>query len=410
VKVLLCHNYYQQPGGEDQVFADEGRLLEAHGHDVLRYTLHNDALHDMSGAGAARKTVWNSQSAAEIGAIVRRESPAIVHFTNTFPLISPAAYYAARRGGAAVVQSLHNYRLLCPSAVFLRDGNVCEECLGRRFAWPGVVHACYHSSRAATGVVAALQTAHRVLGTWRRAVDRYIALTEFARQKFIAGGLPAERVSVKGNFVEPDPGPGEGRGDFALFVGRLSPEKGLDTLLAAWQKLPGRKLVVLGDGPLAPLVQTAAAANPDVQWLGRRSRAEVLEWLGRASCVIVPSLWYEMFGMVVIEAFARGTPVVAARRGALAELVEHERTGLHFAPGDPQELSRAAARLLADGALQGRMRRAARAEYERRHTAADNYAQLLAIYRAARRQFEGGAPESNEAARIRPASPPQVTS
>ncbi len=408
MKVLLCHNHYQQPGGEDQVFADEGRLLEAHGHQVLRYTLHNDALDGMSRITAARKTLWNSQAAADIGALVRRERPEIAHFTNTFPLISPAAYYAARRNGAAVVQSLHNYRLLCPGAVFLRDGRVCEDCLGRRFAWPGVWHACYHSSRAATGVVAALQTVHRTLGTWDRAVDRYIALTESAREKFIAGGLPSERLSVKGNFVDSDPGLGTGDGGFALFVGRLSPEKGLDTLLSAWRHLPGRRLIIVGDGPLAPQVQAAAASNRDIEWLGRRSRGEVLEWLGRAACVIVPSLSYEMFGMVVVEAFARGTPVVASRQGALAELVEHERTGLHFAAGNPLELAQAAGRLLADEALQARLRLAARAEYEQCHTAADNHTRLVAIYREARRQYEGVASEANEAA-VR-AAPQQVTS
>lgn len=408
MKVLLCHNHYQQPGGEDQVFADEGRLLEAHGHQVLRYTQHNDALDGMSRITAARKTLWNSQAAAEIGALVQRERPEIAHFTNAFPLISPAAYYAARRNGAAVVQSLHNYRLLCPNAVFLRDGRVCEDCLGRRFAWPGVRHACYHSSRAATGVVAALQTVHRMLRTWDRAVDRYIALTESAREKFIAGGLPADRLSVKGNFVDPDPGLGAGDGGFALFVGRLSPEKGLDTLLSAWRQLPGRRLIIVGDGPLAPQVQAEAAANADIQWLGRQSRAEVLEWLGRAACVIVPSLSYEMFGMVVVEAFARGTPVVASRQGALAELLEHERTGLHFTAGNPQQLAQAAGRVLADAALQARLRHSARAEYEQRHTAADNHTRLVAIYREARRQYEGIAPEAHEAAHLHPAAQQQV--
>lgn len=400
MKVLLCHSHYQQPGGEDQVFADEGRLLEAHGHQVLRYTLHNDALAGMGRLTAAVKTVWNSQAAAEIGALVRSERPDIAHFTNTFPLISPAAYYAARRAGAAVVQSLHNYRLLCPSAVFLREGRICEDCLGRAFAWPGVLHGCYRASRAATGIVATMQAMHRAAGSWRRGVDRYIALTEFARQKFVEGGLPAERISVKGNFVDPDPGLGASDGGFALFVGRLSPEKGIDTLLDAWRRLPGKRLVILGDGPLAAQVQAAAAANPNVQWLGHRPRTEALAWIGRAACVIVPSRWYEMFGLVVIEAFARGAVVVASQLGALGELVEHERTGLHFDAGDAAALAHNVARLFDDGVLRAACRMAARAEYERRCSAAGNYEELCAVYYQARAQYELSAPRRTGKRRI----------
>src|SRR5205814_1104988 len=170
---------------------------------------------------------------------IRAQRPRVAHFHNTFPLISPAAYYAARAEGVGVVQTLHNFRLLCPNALFFRDGKVCEDCLGRPVAWPGVVHGCYRGSRAASAATAVMTAAHRALGTWRTAVDVYVALTEFSRQKFIAGGLPAEKIAVKANFVYPDPGPGAGAGGYAVFVGRLSAEKGVETLLAAWRPLGG---------------------------------------------------------------------------------------------------------------------------------------------------------------------------
>src|SRR5947207_2727500 len=161
MKILLCHNFYQQPGGEDQSFAAEARLLEEKGHEVFRYTVHNDAIHGMSRLNVARRTFWNPESHAAVRALIRRERPTVLHCTNTFPLISPAVYYAARAEGVAVVQSLRNYRLLCPNALFLRDGRVCEDCLGKGFPWPGVLHGCYREDRAATDVSEAMVDGHR---------------------------------------------------------------------------------------------------------------------------------------------------------------------------------------------------------------------------------------------------------
>src|SRR5262249_37589860 len=231
MKVLLCHNYYQQPGGEDQSFAAEADLLEAHGHDVVRFTVHNDAIDQMSRWEVARKTVWNRQTYTQLRELIRREKPSIMHCTNTFPLISPAAYYAARAEGVRVVQALRNYRLLCPNGLFLRNGRICEDCLGKAVPWPGVLHRCYRHNRSASSVVAGMLGVHRWLKTWTRTVSRYFTLTEFARRKFIAGGLPGDRITVKPNFVHPDPGMGTGRGGYVVFAGRLSPEKGVETLL-----------------------------------------------------------------------------------------------------------------------------------------------------------------------------------
>jgi hypothetical protein len=205
VKILLAHNFYQQPGGEDQVFADEGALLESRGHEVLRYTLHNDSIKGEGKLQLAANTIWNRGVYREVRDLVSREKVTVVHFHNTFPQISPAAYHAARAGGAAVVQGVPNYRLMCPDAVFMRDGRVCEDCLGKFFAWPGVLHKCYRGSRAITAVTAAMLTTHKILGTWSKAVDAYLALTHFVRQKLIEGGFPAGKIEVKGNFVNPDP-------------------------------------------------------------------------------------------------------------------------------------------------------------------------------------------------------------
>jgi glycosyltransferase involved in cell wall biosynthesis len=386
VKILLAHNFYQQPGGEDRVFAAEGALLEERGHEVYRYTLHNDRVTDLTKVGLAKASVWNGAHYAALRGVFRRERPHVAHFHNTFPLISPAACHAARAEGVPVVQTLHNYRLLCPNALFFRSGRVCEDCLHKPIAWPGVVHACYRNSRAASATVATMLGVHRALGTWSRAVDLHIVPSEFARRKFIEGGLPPERLVVKPHFVHPDPGPGAGRGGYALFVGRLSPEKGVHTLLRAWGLLPstaaaGAALKIVGDGPLAVELSQVAARLPGVSMLGPRSEAQVYELLGEASCLVVPSESYETFGRVIVEAFARGTPVVASDIGAIAEAVEHGRTGLLCAPGDPESLAAQLERLMTDDAERGRMRGAARAEFEAKYTAERNYALLADIYR-----------------------------
>ena len=381
MEILIVHNYYQQSGGEDQVFTDEANLLEAQGHQVLRYTVHNNAVANINPMTLAGVTVWNRTIYRELRQLLRQEKPQVVHFHNSFPLISPAAYYAARAEGVPVVQTLHNYRLLCPNAVFFRDGQVCEDCLGKFVPWPGVVHACYKGSRATTGMVAAMLTVHRVLQTWTETVDLYIALTQFARQKFIQGGFPAEKIVVKPNFVHPDPGPGEGCGGYALFVGRLSPEKGIGLLLTAWEKLRGKvALKIVGDGPLAPQVVKEVGRLPGVEWLERRSSDEVYELMGKAKMLILPSEWYETFGRVAVEAFAKGTPVIAANIGAVAELVESGRTGLNFRPSDPEDLAAKVEWALTHPDVLARMRQEARAEFEAKYTAEQNYQMLMEIY------------------------------
>ncbi|WP_047866009.1 glycosyltransferase family 4 protein [Rubrobacter aplysinae] len=384
MKVLTVHNEYQQAGGEDLVFEEEADLLEARGHQVMRYRTTNDRVEELGYAALTKETLWSSASYRELRDVMRTERPGVVHLHNTFPLISPSAYYAAASEGVPVVQTLHNYRLLCPNGLFYRDGAPCEDCLGKVVPWPGVLHACYRNSRAATGLVAAMLSAHRALGTYSSKVDAYVALTEFSRQKMVQGGLPPERLHVKPNFVYSDPGPGNGEGGYALFVGRLSKDKGIRTLLAAWQRLDkGVPLKIVGDGPLADLVARAAETNPRVEWLGRKTMQEVNALMRGALTLVFPSELYETFGRVAAESFAAGTPVVAANHGAVAELVEHGRTGLRFRPRDAADLASQVERLLGEPEGRARMRRAARAEFEEKYTAEENYRRLIGIYESA---------------------------
>jgi glycosyltransferase involved in cell wall biosynthesis len=384
MRILAVHNYYQQPGGEEQIFDTETNLLESCGHEMLRYTLDNDQIVGMKPLALAKNTMWNSSVYQDLRSLIRREKPQVAHFHNTFPLISPAAYYAARDEGVAVVQTLHNYRLLCPNALFFREGRICEDCLGKPLPLPGVVHGCYRDSHNASAMVAGMMSFHSLLGTWQNVVDVFIAYSQFAMDKFVQGGLPAKKILFKTNFLHPVPEVGEGKGGYALFVGRLSVEKGLGVMLEAWRQLGGKiPLKILGDGPMAGLVTEAMQEMPEIEWLGRRSLEEVYEVVGDAAFLVFPSEWYETFGRVAIEAFAKGTPVVASRIGAIAELIDHERTGLLFEPSNPADLAAKIHWLLAHPQELRQMRQEARSEFEAKYTTADNYKRLIEIYQTA---------------------------
>jgi glycosyltransferase involved in cell wall biosynthesis len=398
MRILLCHNYYQQRGGEDESFEAEAALLESRGHEVLRYTVHNDSIEEMSRPRASLKTFFNRDVYRDLSELISRQRPEIMHCTNIFPLISPAAYYAARRFDIPVVQSLRNYRHLCPGVYFLRDGQVCEDCLTKLVAWPGVMHGCYRSSRAASAVTAGTISLHRMLGTWQKKVDAYFTLTQFAREKFIAAGWPAEKIAVKPNFVYPDPGPGTGAGRYAVFVGRLSPEKGIHTMLEAWRRLPERiPLKIIGQGPEEAEIQRFATANPHVEVLKYRPLPEVLDIVGEAAFLVMPSLWYETFGRTIVEAFAKQTPVVASRHGAIAELVEEGVTGSLFEPGKADDLAAKAHALWRHPNLFA-FRDSARQAFEDKYGAASNYQQLMQIYHSAQARQPAAVTSSKAAA------------
>ena len=395
MRILVAHNFYQQPGGEDQVFRSELALLQSHGHEPLAFEMHNDGVASMGKLSLAASTVWNRSASRKIADAVRANNIDIVHFHNTFPLMSPAAYYGAHSAGAAVVQTLHNFRFLCAGANFFREGKVCEKCLGKSLPLAGVIHKCYRDSRAASAATVAMLSVHRAMGTYASAVDAYITPTNFAREKFIAGGIPPDRIVAKPNFVEPDPGVRAGGGNYAIFVGRLSHEKGLDVLLDAWRDRSLPPLKIVGDGPLADRVREAVASNPSIEWLGRRPTSEVFDLIGQSAVLIFPSECYETFGRTAVEAFATGTPVVASGHGAPGDVVDHGRTGLHFTPGDSADLAAKVKQLLGDPASCANMRIDVRREYETKYTGAHNYEMLMAVYQAARARHPGGEKQSS---------------
>jgi glycosyltransferase involved in cell wall biosynthesis len=379
--VLMVHNYYQERGGEDLSFEAERRALEYAGVTVHTYIDTNHRIDSMSAIRAGLRCVWSLEAQRDIRELLRTHRPQVMHVQNSFPLSSPSIYYAAAREGVPVVQSIRNYRLLCPNALFYRENRVCEDCMGKRFAWPGIVHSCYRGSRSGSAAVATMQTVHRALGSWHNKVDHFVSLSAFARQKLIQGGLPAERITVKPNFVYPDPGSSDEKREFTLFVGRLSEEKGIETMLNAWEKIHTQvPLVIAGRGPVSDMVEEAANRLDGVTWLGAQSIDRIYDLMGRATAVLFPSEWYETFGRVVIEAYSRSTPVIASNLGAISELVVPGETGLLFEPGCPESLAAAASRMWNQPHHAREMGRNGRALFESKYTVTQHLKAIDEIY------------------------------
>ena len=378
LRVLVVHNAYQLRGGEDSVVDAEVALLRERGHEVALLLRHNDEVNEVSRLSLAAQSIWSRQTVRQITERVNGFRPDVIHVHNSVPLVSPSVFWAAAQQRVPVVQTLHNFRLLCPQATFLRKGQVCEDCLGRT-PWPAVVHGCYRESRVQTGVVATMLAVHRGLGTYRNHVTRYIALNEFCKSKFVQGGLPTDRIDVKPNFVDWTPLSLDAPRAGGLYVGRLSVEKGIQVLAQAMSLYSDHQVQVVGAGPFEALMRDAAGPA----YLGERSFDKVMIGLQNAAYLVLPSLCYEGFPRTLVEAYSCGTPVIASRHGSLAELVKEGETGLLFEPGNADQLVDRLRWADTHPQAMREMGQAARREYERLYTPEKNANELLSIYRRA---------------------------
>jgi glycosyltransferase involved in cell wall biosynthesis len=387
-RILFVHADYRQRGGEEAVVEAESALLRSNGHVVEELRFDNAAW-AISGGPVARlrlglETVWSSRARRRIRRTADGFRPDLVHVHNTFPSASPAIYSALPKD-VPVVQTLHNYRLVCPAGTLFRAGGPCTDCLGRAVPWPGIKHACYRDSMSQSAVVATMLATHRLLRTWSR-VDAFVALNPRMRDLMISGGLPGDRIRTVPNFLEPDPGAGTGARAGFLYVGRLTEEKGIRTLLEAARARPGL-VRVAGDGPLAS-VAVEAAARGMIEYLGHREPATLIEDIRSATALVVPSIWFEPFGMVILEAFAAGTPVIASRIGAIPDIVDDGETGLLVDPGDAEALAWAMGWAVDNPKRMLEMGKRARGVYEAHFRGPAHLGALLDTYRyaAARRR------------------------
>ncbi|MEI7435259.1 MAG: glycosyltransferase family 4 protein [bacterium] len=365
MRILVLHNYYQRPGGEDRVFESETALLESLGHEVIRFVRHNDEIFAGSLLKNIGNALWNRAVALDLQRIIEQNKPEVAHVHNVFSVLSPAVYHVLRRAGVPVVQSLHNYRLACPNARLIRNGCFCTLCRGKPVAWPAVRWRCYQNRWTSSAAIVSVLALHRALRSWMRSVDLYLAPSEYLKQQIIPAGLPPGRIIVKPHFVA-DPGEREpAQRLYALFLGRLEPEKGIMELLDAWRLLPGFHLHVAGDGPLKNAVQERLRdpALGHVSLLGWLPREKVNDQLANARFLVIPSLGFESFGLTAIEAFSHAVPVLAPATGALPEIVRDGFNGILADPRNKAELADQARSLFLDTPLWLRMARQSRLDY-----------------------------------------------
>lgn len=386
MRILKVHNYYVLPGGEDTVFQNEIALLRSYGHEVIEYVESNARIESMNKSLLAIQTIWSNSSYEKLKQCLTATKPDIVHFHNTFPLISPAGYYACKDAGIPVVQTLDNQRLICPAASFYRDGKLCLDCLGKTPPWPGVLHACYHHSHLHTTVVASMLTFHRLFGTWKTKVDIFLCSTQFYKNLFVQVGLPENKIVVMSHFVWRDSQLNLTRkaGNYALFVGRMDPEKGVKTLIESWRDV-NFPLKIRGSGPLDSWAREFVRQQGmhQVEFVERLEEQELSDLIKNARFLIVPSEgYYETFGMVIVEAYSRGVPVIASNIGVIPELVGDKYTGLLFESGNTVDLSEKARWMWEHTQERDEMGRNGLALYRERFTPEQCYGTLKQVYQS----------------------------
>ncbi|MBI9050318.1 MAG: glycosyltransferase family 4 protein [Anaerolineaceae bacterium] len=383
MKILIAHNYYLQAGGEDVVFKEEAKLLEFHGHQVYQCSMNNETINEMNSIEVGLKTIWNPDGYQLIRENIEKTNPDIVHFHNTFPLISPAGYEAAYDCKIPVVQTLHNYRLLCLNATLMRDGKVCELCIGRTPPIPGIRYKCYHEAFLPSATVAMMLTLHRFRKTFQTRVNSFIVLSKFAENLFIRAGIPKEKTHIKPNFIFDNSTNAQPAIDkkYFLFVGRLSQEKGILSLLEAVKKTQ-YPIKIVGSGPLENLVIQYINENnlSNCEYLGQVARDEVLSLMQGAIAIIIPSLWYEGFPMIIAEAFSQGTPILASRLGVLGEILDEVECGIGFSPGDSNAIMEAMTIAWKDLLTMEKFGVNAYHEFQKRFSSNAAYQSLLRIY------------------------------
>lgn len=391
MKVLMGHCYYRTsaPSGEDSVFTNECKLLSDHGVEIVLFERQNDDVPNSNignKIGTALNCIWSPKSYRELLEVLRAEKPDIAHFHNTFPQMSTSVYRACQEAGVPVVQTLHNFRYVCPGGLLQRDNKPCEDCLSGSLM-PALRHRCYRDSLLATSALVGNIAVGRKMGSFEKGVHRYIALTDFAKSRFVAGGLPRAKIAVKPNFLPEIPVQPQ-KSDYAIYVGRLSAEKGVNTLIEAWKKMPTTPLKIVGDGPLRAQLESIVKEHQlNVEFLGYRNKGEVIALVSAAKIQIAPSECYEGFPMVVLEAFAAGTPVAASQIGSLAEIIRHGDTGFSFSAGDPADLVKTVTNSWQDAAMLTTVSRNARAAYDALYTPQQSFRRLMEIYSEARAEF-----------------------
>ncbi len=345
MRILFVHNKYRQAGGEDTALALETALLKERGHAVDTLFFNNEEIDEgwMAKVQALKNALYNRSSEKKIIGKIREFAPDIIHVHNLFFVASPSILSGAAKMHVPVVLTVHNYRLICCNALLLRNNQPCEICVKRKLPMAGVRYRCYRGSAAASGMVTLVTGIHKFRHTWQTKVAKYIVLTAFTKEKLLNSslGIPLEQLVIKPNFV-PDLGVGElPRDKFFLFAGRLAKEKGVYTLLEAFQGMPEKILLVAGEGPEKDLLKVEYQQAENIRFLGKLDNRELSDLMRKCQALVFPSIWYEGLPFVILEAFCAGTPVIASNLGAMSTLIKNGYNGIHFKPGNAPDLKEA---------------------------------------------------------------------
>ncbi len=382
MKILIIHTAYRFSGGEDCVVEAEKHLLETNGHEIFYLSFKNPA-NPIKSSWLFFASIFNPASFFRVRKTIQVFKPDVLHVHNWHFAASPAVFIAARTQKTPVVYTLHNYRLLCPSGTLFHNGHVFLNSLQQSFPWLAIKKKVYRSSYFQTFWLAFVIWFHKIIGTWRN-IDKYITLTQFGKELFVNSDLliKPEQISVKPNFTEAVNVSKQSRTNAFLFVGRLSEEKGIDCLLNAFRQ-NGLELLIGGDGPLSEKVRKISIQYPNIQYLGSLSKSQVRVHMQTCTALISTSICYETFGLVIIEAFALGTPTIVSHIGAASAIVTHSYNGFHFEPGNVEELNCMVNKWknLSENTKET-IRQDARKTYESLYTPIKNSNQLITIYQS----------------------------
>lgn len=386
MRILFIHNRYQYRGGEDTTLEMESALLLSRGHEVKILEFNNDQLSSsVSKIKGGLQAFYNGQSASIVEREILNYKPDIIHIHNLFFTASPSVLYKAKQMRTPVVMTVQNYRLICANALLLRDQQVCELCINKVFPLAGIRYKCYRSSYVESALVTAITGTHKLLSSWNKKVDTYIVPSEFLKTKLKGSSLklPESKIAVKPNFIKDIPALNTNREDFFLFIGRLSPEKGITTLLQCFAATPSLKLVIAGDGPDKNMVQAYAKNAPNITFLGQQPKEQVLELMKKCRALLFPSIWYEGLPLTIIEAFATGTPVIASNLGAMTEMIQDEYNGFYFNPGNTDELRKKIIHLADNIGKYDHLYRNARTTYLEKYHPDVHYTSIMKVYQMA---------------------------
>ena len=377
MKVLIVHNFYKIRAGEFSVLKNEIKLLKDNGNEVITFYKDNKNIKSFfSKIIHFLRIVYSRNIFNEFDNYLKQNKPDVIHVHNFFPIMTPAIFFAAKKNNIPIIHTLHNYRLICPTSTLMHNNRIYEKSIING-PFSTIIDKVYRNSYLGTFALARMISYHKKYNTWDNQVDKFIALTNFSKSKFVEANFLSHKIEIKSNFVFDMYDPDSDKKEYALFIGRISEEKGIRYLIKAWEKID-YKLIIAGTGPLENFIRSRL--NENIIFLGKQNKEEIRNLMNAASFLIIPSIWYEGFPMVILEAYSAGLPVLGSRIGSIEEVVLDDITGLHFESNNSRDIVKKVNRIIKNRELLKKLSKNARKEYLEKYTPTKNYDILKNIY------------------------------